>query len=183
VRGATWQFILFSGYGIVIDNRFYFVPYGASTESPSRLKASSISADEMQREITRIAGHGRVLVLLDAFHGSGLDGPAADLVRSELATSNVTVLTSVTGNGLSREDDRWQHGAFTKTFLMALTDSVQEVDLDRNGTISMAELTAWMAKRLPMLTDGNQQLGLDMRFQGEIFAAGHQRSVTKERFP
>jgi hypothetical protein len=38
--------------------------------------------------------------------------------------------------------------------------------------ISMAELTAYIAKHLSQLTGGDQQLGLDQRFQGDIFVAG-----------
>ena len=38
--------------------------------------------------------------------------------------------------------------------------------------ISMAELTAYMKKHLSQLTGGDQQLGLDLRFQGDIFVAG-----------
>jgi hypothetical protein len=36
----------------------------------------------------------------------------------------------------------------------------------------MAELTAYIEKHLAHLTGGDQQLGLDQRFQGDIFAAG-----------
>jgi hypothetical protein len=36
----------------------------------------------------------------------------------------------------------------------------------------MTELTAYIAKHLEELTGGDQQLGLDQRFQGDIFAAG-----------
>jgi hypothetical protein len=38
--------------------------------------------------------------------------------------------------------------------------------------ISMAELTAYVEKHLSHLTGGEQQLGLDQRFQGDIFVAG-----------
>jgi hypothetical protein len=36
----------------------------------------------------------------------------------------------------------------------------------------MSELTAYIQKHLTELTDGDQQLGLDQRFQGDIFVAG-----------
>jgi len=38
--------------------------------------------------------------------------------------------------------------------------------------ISMSELTAYVEKHLTELTGGDQQLGLDQRFQGDIFVAG-----------
>jgi hypothetical protein len=56
--------------------------------------------------------------------------------------------------------------------LDALSGSADDIDHDRNGVISMAELTAYVAKHLSELTGGDQQLGLDQRFQGDIFVAG-----------
>ena len=85
--------------------------------------------------------------------------------------SNVTVLTSSTADKVSHEDEKWGHGAFTKALLDALSAS-DDVDTNRDGVISMSELTAYIEKRLTNLTNGNQQLGLDQRFQGDIFVAG-----------
>ena len=87
-----------------------------------------------------------------------------------VAAGNVTVLTSSKADKLSREDEAWQHGAFTKVFLDALSD--YDIDTDRNGVISMTDLTAYMAKRLDWLTGGDQQLGVEQRFQGEKSVAG-----------
>jgi hypothetical protein len=53
----------------------------------------------------------------------------------------VTVLTSSTADKLSREDEKWQHGAFTKVLLDALSGSAHAIDTDHNGVITMAELT------------------------------------------
>jgi hypothetical protein len=50
--------------------------------------------------------------------------------------------------------------------------SDDEIDTDRNGVISMAELTAYMAKHLDELTGGDRQLGLEQRFQGDLFVSG-----------
>ena len=158
----------------MIDGQFYLVPYGADNSTLARLKVSAIPAAEFQSEITKLAQHGRVLVLLDACRSAGLIGalPAAEVLKSTLAASNVTVLTSSKADKLSREDEKWGHGAFTKVLLDALSGSGDDIDIDRNGVISMAELTAYIAKHLSQLTGGDQQLGLDQRFQGDIFVAG-----------
>jgi hypothetical protein len=166
--------IMFSGHGTMIDGQFYLVPYGADVSTSARLKSSAIPAAEFQSEISKLATHGRVLVLLDACRSAGLIGTAvrgADVLRSVLAASNVTVLTSSMADKLSREDEKWQHGAFTKVFLDGLS-SGDEIDTDRNGVISMAELTAYMEKHLFELTGGDQQLGLEQRFQGDLFVSG-----------
>jgi WD40 repeat protein len=172
--GQDLAVVMFSGHGTMIDGQFYLVPHGADNSTLARLKVSAIAATEFQSEIAKLAQHGRVLVLLDACRSAGLIGrlPAAEVLKSALAASNVTVLTSSKADKLSREDEKWQHGAFTKVLLDALSGSAYDVDTDHNGVISMAELTAYIEKHLSHLTGGEQQLGLDQRFQGDIFVAG-----------
>jgi uncharacterized caspase-like protein len=164
--------VMYSGHGATIGDQFYLVPYGADNSTLESLKSSAIRLDEFQSKIATLAAHGKVLVLMDACRfGGPIDGtvPAADLVRSTLAAANSTVLTSSSANELSREDEEWQHGAFTSVLLDAL--SAGDVDTGRNGVISISELTSYIAQHLEQLTDGNQRLGLDQRFQGDIFVS------------
>jgi WD40 repeat protein/uncharacterized caspase-like protein len=173
--GNDLAVVLFSGHGTMIDGEFYLVPYGADATNPARLQASAISAREFQRHISKLAERGRVLVLLDACRSAGLIGgplPAADSLKSVMAASSVTVLTSSKADKFSREDEKWQHGAFTKVLLDALSGSAYDIDTDHNGVITMTELTAYIEKHLSQLTGGEQELGLDQRFQGDIFVAG-----------
>jgi len=154
-----------------------FEEYGEWTSVQAHAFAAKLltpAGFRLHSEITKLAQHGRVLVLLDACRSAGLIGalPAAEVLKSALAASNVTVLTSSKADKLSREDEKWGHGAFTKVLLDALSGSADDIDHDRNGVISMAELTAYIAKHLSQLTGGDQQLGLDQRFQGDIFVAG-----------
>jgi uncharacterized caspase-like protein len=170
--GQDLAIVMFSGHGTMIDGQFYLVPHGADTRTPARLKASVIPATEFQSEILKLAAHGRVLVLMDACRSAGLIGGAPAAIEAlKLAASNVTVLTSSMADKLSREDEKWQHGAFTKVLLDAL-GSADDIDTDHNGVISMAELTAYVAKHLDELTGGDQQLGLEQRFQGDLFVSG-----------
>jgi uncharacterized caspase-like protein len=175
--GEDLAVVMFSGHGTMIDNEFYLVPYGADSSTMAHLKTDAIPATEFKSEIEKLAQHGRVLVLLDACRSAGLIGgasnsrPAADALRSDMNASNVTVLTSSTADQLSHEDEKWGHGAFTKAFLDALSTS-DDIDTNHDGVISMSELTAYIEKHLKQLTDGDQQLGLDQRFQGDIFVDG-----------
>ena len=175
--GQDLAVVMFSGHGTMIDNQFYLVPYGADASTMARLKADSIPATEFRSNIEKLAQRGRVLVLLDACRSAGLIGgpsnalPAAELLRAAMNASNVTVLTSSTADKVSHEDEKWGHGAFTKALLDALSAS-DDVDTNRDGVISMSELTAYIEKRLTNLTNGDQQLGLEQRFQGDIFVAG-----------
>ena len=168
--GQDLAVIMFSGHGTMIDGEFYLVPHGVDDSTPARLKSWAIQATLFQSEISKLASHGRVLVLLDACRSAGLI-PNADKLKSLLDVNNVTVLTSSTADKVSREDEKWQHGAFTKVLLDAL--SADDIDTDRNGVISTTELTEYIGKQLDELTDHDQQLGLNLRFRGDIFVAGN----------
>jgi uncharacterized caspase-like protein len=173
--GQDLAVILFSGHGAIIDDHFYLLPYGIDARTPADLKASAISANEFHDEVAEIAKHGRVLVLLDACHSGAAtgDGSAlasnADLLRSIISASNVTVLTSSTTNEFSREDEKWNNGAFTKVLLEALG---KDADEDHDGLISMSELTHYVATHVSGLTEGQQHPGVEQRFEGELFIAG-----------
>jgi WD40 repeat protein/uncharacterized caspase-like protein len=173
--GEDLAVIMFSGHGAVVDGHFYLLPYGVDAGTPAELKASAISADDFQAEVKTLAEHGRVLLLLDACHSGAVtaDGskltPNADLLRSVLAQNNVTVLTSSKGKEPSREDDKWQNGAFTKVLMQALSGDADE---NHRGVISMSELTDYVSRQLPLLTNGQQHPQVEQRFQSDLFVAG-----------
>jgi hypothetical protein len=88
----------------------------------------------------------------------------ADLLRSVIAGSNVTVLTSSTTNEFSREDEKWNNGAFTKVLLDALG---KEADENHDGLVSMSELTHYVATQVSSLTGGQQHPGVEQRYEGD----------------
>jgi len=45
-------------------------------------------------------------------------------------------------------------------------------DTNHDGVISVSELTDYLARRVPALTGGKQQPGIEMRFQSDILVAG-----------
>ena len=118
--GQDLAIVMFSGHGTVIDGQFYLLPYGVDDSTSAHLKSSAILATEFQSEISKLAAHGRVLVLLDACRSARML-PNADKLRSLLDVNNVTVLTSSMADKVLREDEKWRHGAFTKVLLDALS--------------------------------------------------------------
>jgi WD40 repeat protein len=173
--GRDLAVILFSGHGAVIDERFYLLPYGVDARTPADLKASAISANDFHDEVAELAKYGRVLVLLDACHSGAVSGDGsalasdADRLRSIISASNVTVLTSSTSNEFSREDEKWNHGAFTQVLLDALG---KDADENHDGLISMSELTHYVVAHVSGLTDDQQHPGVEQRYEGELFIAG-----------
>jgi outer membrane protein assembly factor BamB len=167
--------VMFSGHGAMIDGQFYLVPYGVDDSIPALLKASAIAATEFGGEIAKLAERGRVLVLLDACRSGGLLGSAssplgaADTLRVAIGRGTVTVLTSSKADQLSREDEKWGHGAFTKVLLDGLSGPAMDTN---HRAIKMGELTEYIDTHLKQLTGGDQQLGITQNFLGDIFVAG-----------
>ena len=164
----------FSGHGALVDGEFYLLPYGVDVGDVVSIEATALPASMLRQQLDGLAQYGRVLVLLDACHSGGemANGQAlsvdAERLRAELAGSNITVLTSSSAEQVSREDASWGHGAFTAMLLEALDDA----DTDKNGMISVSELTAYLTRHVPGLTQGAQTPGVEMRFDGDIFVAG-----------
>ncbi len=129
----------------------------------------------LRQQLEGLGQYGRVLVLLDACRSGGAmaNGQAltvdAARLRGALVGPNVTVLTSSTSTQLSREDPGWRNGAFTEIFLEALGS---RADANKNGLISVSELTGYLTRHVPGLTGGAQTPGVEMRFDGDVFVAG-----------
>jgi uncharacterized caspase-like protein len=158
----------------MVDDKLYLLPADVDASRPARIKATGLSIDELRDELAELAKHGRVLVLLDACHSgaTSIDGMRLAMdstrLRSGLATGNVTVLTSSSGEEVSYEDARWQHGAFTKALLDAFSDA--EADVNNNGLISTTGLVRYVTNRVLALTDGRQHPGMEARFEATLFA-------------
>ena len=173
--GQDLAVVLFAGHGAMIDDRFYLLPYGVDARTPAGLEAAAISANDFHDKVAELAKHGRVLVLLDTCHSGAVsgDGPAltpnVDGLRSVIAASNVTVLTSSSTDEFSGEDAKWNHGAFTQVLLDALG---KDADENHDGLISMSELTHYISTHVISLTEGHQHPGVEQRFEGELFVAG-----------
>ena len=174
-QGRDLAVVEFSGHGAVVDGRLYLLPYDVDTRTAARVRSSALSAEELRDELAELGKLGRVLVLLDACHAGAVaaDGSAlpadAGLLKAALAASNVTVLTSSSGTETSREDAAWGHGAFTQALLEALGSAA---DTNHDGLVSVDELMAYLARRVPALTDGRQTPGIEARYEGGLFAAG-----------
>jgi uncharacterized caspase-like protein len=173
--GQDLAVILFSGHGAIIDGHFYLLPYDVNARTPAEIKASAISADEFHDEVAELATYGRVLVLLDACHSGAGTGTGstltsdAEVLRRRVSANNVTVLTSSTSNEFSREDDKWNHGAFTKVLLDALG---KDGDVNHDGFIWMTQLTHYVVTHVSDLTHGQQHPGVSLGYEGTVFIAG-----------
>jgi hypothetical protein len=174
--GDDLAVVHFSGHGAMVDGTLYLLPYDTDARDAVGIKSTALSVDAFKGELTEIAKHGRVLVLLDACHSgaTSLDASSqavdAAVLRRELAAANVTVLTSSGRSEVSLEDDAWQHGAFTRALLDALNDPA--ADTDHVGLINATALAHYIARDVSSLTGGKQNPDMEVRFDTTVFAVG-----------
>ena len=91
--------------------------------------------------------------------------------------SGVIVLTSSSGRELSVEKPDWANGAFTEAVLEALTT---RADSDRNGLISMLEMTSFLTDWVPEITGGKQTPGIDTRLRQQRLRRGACETMQSE---
>ena len=87
--------------------------------------------------------------------------------------SGVIVLTSSSGRELSVEKPDWENGAFTEAVLEALDG---RGNADDNDWLTVAELQAYVARRVRELTENKQTPQLEVQgagyFNADLFYAG-----------
>jgi hypothetical protein len=176
--GRDLAVVHFSGHGATIDGEFYLLPHDVDVGDPVAIKNTALAASMLRQELDGLAQHGRVLVLLDACCAGGAmaNGQAlavdATRLRTALVGANIAVLTSSSAAEVSREDPSWRNGAFTEIFLEALSS---RADANQDGLISIGELTDYLTRYVPRLTNGAQHPGVEVHFTGDVlplFVAG-----------
>jgi WD40 repeat protein len=103
--------VMFAGHGF-LDSKgnLYLATHGINmTGTELDREETALPADRLRGAIAEIAQKGRVLVLLDACHAGAFPdksgrAPNVDIVRNVIDSANVTVFTSSTADGSSRED-------------------------------------------------------------------------------
>jgi WD40 repeat protein len=172
--GDDLAVVHFSGHGTMVKHTLYLLPEDTDARDDVGIKETALSIDALKTELLDLAKHGRVLVLLDACHSGSttLDGSSeavdAAALRHGLAAANVTVLTSSGGSEASLEDEAWQHGAFTRALLDALSDPA--ADVYHTGLINPNALAQYVASRVRSLTGGKQAPDMEVRSYANVFA-------------
>jgi WD40 repeat protein len=139
---------------------FYFLPYGGTTRS---LAASSVRWIEFQNVLEKLPS--KTLLLADTCHAGLITGAGertrgtgrGDLTQALRALINAgsgsVVMTATMGLENSYEDDRWQHGAFSKAIIEGLSG---RADYDKDRAVYIRELDHYVTRRVNALTQGRQ---------------------------
>jgi WD40 repeat protein/uncharacterized caspase-like protein len=150
----TDVFVLFlAGHGKTVDGRYYYIPQnftaGADLSEAAidvAVKAQGISQEQWQRWFAEIPARKSV-IMFDTCESGTLTGDAAETKTLEQGAANNrlaqatgrSIMTASSGSEAAFEGYHG-HGLFTYNVLDALNRS----DGDRNGTIDMTELAAFV---------------------------------------
>jgi uncharacterized caspase-like protein len=149
--------ILLAGHGVTTpDQRYRFLPYDYDE---NRVERTTIKDSDFKDFLTKIGGK-KILFLDTCFSGAVLPGsrapgtqPDVDKFANELrvAENGVVVFTSFTGNEFSREDVKWNNGAFTKAVVEGLRGDAAQ---PQAPVVMISDLNGYVSRRV---TGGNQK--------------------------
>jgi hypothetical protein len=149
--------ILFlAGHGVVDPKteRYYFVGHDLQVEDYLAGKYTACISWDDFRVLSDIPC--RKLVVLDTCHSGALQPLSTRSLKTAVRALQEDVFLSVTastGNEQSEEDERWGHGAFTKSLLEALDG---RADTSADGLVTLRELVRYTQQAVPKLTEGRQ---------------------------
>jgi hypothetical protein len=159
--------LYFAGHGEVDPlkkDQFYFLPCDADRSS---LGATAIRQTEIQDAISGYIGANRVLVFIDACHGSGVSNrltirgniDSTDIRRFLYdvahAKPGVLLFSASEVNQVSYEDERWGggHGVFTHYLMEGLNG---KADRDRDSYVRLGELLDFVEDNVRRETKNTQ---------------------------
>lgn len=151
--------VFLAGHGINDEKQTYwFLPADAS---PQRIRTTAVAQDDIRRTLQSLAG--KAILFLDTCHaGQMMAGAAArrgqvdiNSVVNEFASAEngIIVFASSTGREVALERADWANGAFTR----ALVEGFEgKADLSGSGTVTLAQIHAFVLDRVKELTEGKQ---------------------------
>ncbi|MFN8640570.1 MAG: caspase family protein [Candidatus Binatia bacterium] len=148
-----------AGHGVrdLASGSYYFLPHPANADT---LLADGLRMSDFDESLRVVRRNVRaVIVMLDTCHAGSLGIPAAAAVSpDEMARQMTTgegffLLAAARPGEESKERSQLGHGTFT----YALLEGIQgQADGDADGSLSVAELFGYVARRVPQLTGSSQ---------------------------
>lgn len=164
LRQATEQdliVILLAGHGVQDnDQTLYFMTHDANLEEPF----SGLDVARIRGILRNRPPNQKAILLLDICHagalGEGRRGSvsAEDAIKQLTQGTGIMVLSSSTGRELSNEAENYRggHGAFTAAVLEGIEGAADREAGNRDGVVSIQELTTFVMRRVPELTRNSQ---------------------------
>jgi len=148
--------LFLAGHGVLDPKteRYYFVGYDLQVADYLEGRLTAGISWEDFRTLSDIPC--RKLVVLDTCHSGALQPLSTRSLKAAVRALQEDVFLSLTasaGNERSEEDERWGHGAFTKSLLEALDG---RADTSGDGLVTLRELFRYTQETVPQLTEGRQ---------------------------
>lgn len=156
-------FVLYlAGHGKTVDGRYFFVPHdfridGATGNAAinAAVARQGIAQEQWQRWLAQVHAR-RSLVLFDTCESGTLTSDEAETKALEREAANErlaqatgrSIITAASGSAEAIEGYRG-HGLFTYNLL----DAIDRGDGDRNGTIEIAELAAYVHAQVTAISE------------------------------
>jgi len=136
--------VYFAGQAMVsASGDTFLIPYDGSMGSPTRL----YPLKELETALGRLKAKQVLFVFDGTVLKNGADGRTKAAAPKWIGTSGpVLHMIATTGFGKSLESDTWHHGLFTYYLLRGLRG---EADVNRNGEVTIAEVTAYINRKVP----------------------------------
>jgi WD40 repeat protein len=156
--------IYLAGHGMTLDGEYHFIPADVIYENAPALRAGSVPQERLQRWLGAIQAQ-KSLVLLDTC-ASGAFVTALSGTVTQLASARdlsekgaIDKLMRATGRAVIAASTERQfaleghsgHGVFTYALLQGLRGEA-DAQGDRDGAITVDELSAYVAKEVPRIT-------------------------------
>jgi TolB-like protein len=159
VRVDDVVLLFLAGHGVqdTTMGTYYFLPWGATADSVRTHGLRMTDVDEMLR-ILRSNVRG-VVIILDTCHAGALAPHSArtvvgdELVAPMPAGDGFFLFAASRPGEASRENADLGHGVFTHALLEGLAGAA---DADGDRVLPVSELFGYVARRVPLLTDGEQ---------------------------
>jgi hypothetical protein len=133
------------------NGELYLTPYDYDNNRP---KYTSVKVDDIIQGLD--CKNCATLIWLDACNsgqaGNDFNNHIDDYIRGRMG-QNVNILVAAGENESAQEGPEWEHGAFTRAILDGLNG---RADQNSNHIISLRELTEYVIKRVPYMTDNEQ---------------------------
>ncbi|MBS0171625.1 MAG: hypothetical protein JSR62_14850 [Nitrospira sp.] len=136
--------IYFAGQALVNSSgETFLIPYDGSPGSPTRL----YPLKELEAALGRLKAKQVLFVFDGTVLKNGAEGRGKVSPPTWTGTSgSILHLLATTGFGKSLESDALHHGLFTYYLLRGLRG---EADLNRNGEVTISEVTAYINRKVP----------------------------------
>ena len=148
--------VFMSGHGVSdAKGRYYFPMWDFA---PDRLHDTSLSGQELQRELGGKLPAKSVFLFVDTCHSGALTGARSDDLTFDVMNSGVYMMASSGATQYSYESPSWGHGAFTS----ALLTSLSKRELARDGMILFNTLSYAVPDEIArLLLAAGQSAGLE----------------------